>query len=72
MHYAIKILLLCIRYPIRAPSKQTLKIFKNTSAYGTLRTLRKLRWVAEFDPLTLLLRPNDQITGLACDSILAS
>jgi len=38
MHYAIKILLLCVRYPIHTPSKQTLKIFKNTSAYGTERT----------------------------------
>jgi TolB-like protein len=24
------------------------------STFGQLRTLRKLRWVAEFDPLTLL------------------
>jgi len=36
MHYAINILLLCVPYPLRTPPKQALKIFKNTSTYGTI------------------------------------
>ncbi len=64
MHYAIKILLLCIRYPIRAPSKQALKIFKNTSASGTKRTLRFDTPGAENGQLqTLALNCNGLSTG---------